>query len=152
MKLSTPLSLLTRSSWLPLLLVRLYLGFLFMELGWGKVHNLSGMAERFTEWGIPWPAFNAALSSYTELFAGGLLMVGLLTRPAALLLAFNMAVATVTVKLASVGNLSEFVELDEPLYALVFLLLAFFGGGAVSLDRWAWSWASSRWPALKSCR
>ncbi len=116
------------------------MGFLFAELGWGKVHNLAGMTERFAEWGIPWPAFNAALSSYTELIAGALLMLGLLTRPSALALAFNMAVATFTVKLASVGSLSEFVELDEPLYALEFLLFVFFGAGVVSLDAPTWSW------------
>jgi hypothetical protein len=40
--------------------------------------------ERFTGWGIPFPAFNAALSAYTELIGGALVMLGLVTRLAAI--------------------------------------------------------------------
>jgi putative oxidoreductase len=127
---------LERAAWLPLLLLRAFVGYLFLELGWGKVHDLAAMTERFTDWGIPWPAFNAALSSWTELVAGALVLVGLLTRPAAAALAFNMLVAVVSVKLKKVESLADFVEIDEPLYGLVFLLLVFTGPGAASIDHW----------------
>ncbi len=49
---------LTRAQWVPQLLVRLFVGYFFLETGWGKIHNLEGMAERFADWGIPAPAFN----------------------------------------------------------------------------------------------
>jgi hypothetical protein len=38
------------------------------------------------------------------------------------------------VRLKKVGGLDDFVELDEPLYALSFLWLFFSGPGWVSLD------------------
>jgi len=45
-----------------------------------------------------------------------------------------MLVAIVTVKLKKVTGLDDFVELDEPLYALSFLWLFVSGPGPVSLD------------------
>lgn len=125
---------LERAAWLPPLLVRLFVGYFFLETGLGKVQNLGGLVERFQEWGIPFPAVNAALSAYTEVIGGALLVVGLLTRLAAVPLFVNMVVATLTVKLKKVAGLDDFVELDEPLYALSFLWLVFSGPGRVSLD------------------
>ena len=66
------LVLIDRHEWVAQLLVRLFVGYFFMETGWGKLHNLDGFARRFAGWGIPYPYFNAALSAYTE-FIGGLL-------------------------------------------------------------------------------
>jgi putative oxidoreductase len=128
---------LTRSQWIPQLLVRLFLGYFFFETGWSKVGHLDAMAERFTGWGIPFPAFNAALSGYTELIGGALIMLGLTTRLAALPLCINMVVAILVVNIRKVSGLDEFVELSEPLYALCFLWLFFSGPGRVSLDHLA---------------
>ncbi len=125
---------LTRAQWVPQLLVRLFVGYFFLETGWGKIHNLEGMAERFADWGIPAPAFNAALSGWTEFLGGLLVVVGLFTRPISIPLFINMVVATLAVKLKKVGGLDDFVELDEPLYALSFLWLFFSGPGWISLD------------------
>jgi putative oxidoreductase len=118
----------------PALLTRLFVGYFFVETGLGKVQNLDAMTQRFIEWGIPAPAFNAALSGYTELIAGVLIVIGLATRLACVPMIINMIVAVVTVKLRGVAGLSDFVELDEPLYALSFLWLLFVGPGKVSLD------------------
>ena len=126
---------LTRAQWVPQLLVRLFVGYFFLETGWGKIHNLEGMTERFTDWGIPLPAFNAALSGWTELLGGALIVLGLFTRLVSIPMFINMVVATVAVKLKKVGGLDDFVELDDPLYALSFLWLFFSGPGRVSLDR-----------------
>lgn len=128
------LTRLTRSQWIPQLLVRLFIGYFFFETGWAKSGNLEAMAERFTGWGIPWPAFNAALSAYTELVGGALIVLGLATRLAAIPLCFNMIVAILVVNLRNVSELDEFFELSEPLYALVFLWLIFAGPGRVSVD------------------
>jgi putative oxidoreductase len=126
--------LLTTLGWLPPLLVRLFVGYFFFETGWAKVHNLPVFVERFQEWGIPYPAFNAALSAWTECVGGALTVVGLATRFASAGLVINMIVAIVTVKWKEVSGLNDFVELDEPLYALAFVWLGFNGAGAVSLD------------------
>jgi putative oxidoreductase len=125
---------LTALQWIPVLLVRLFVGYFFFETGWAKIGNLDGMAERFTGWGIPFPAFSAALSAYTELIGGALVALGLATRLAALPLAINMVVAILVVNIKRVSGLDEFVELSEPLYALVFLWLVVAGPGRASLD------------------
>ena len=46
----------------------------------------------------------------------------------------NMIVAIASVKLKNVSGLDDFVELDEPLYALFYVWLGFTGAGALSLD------------------
>jgi putative oxidoreductase len=125
---------LTAAEWLPQLLVRLFVGYFFAETGWGKVHNLSGMAERFADWGIPAPAFNAALSGYTELIGSVLVMLGLFTRFISIPMVINMAVAIAVVKWKKLSGLDDFAEMDEPLYALSFLWLVFSGPGKASLD------------------
>jgi putative oxidoreductase len=128
------------AAWIPALLVRLFVGYFFFVTGVAKVQNLDAMAERFTEWGIPFPAFSAALSGYTELIGGALVVVGLFTRLASIPLCINMVVAIATVNIKRVSGLDEFVELAEPLYALVFLWLVFAGPGRVSLDFWLRRW------------
>jgi putative oxidoreductase len=120
--------------WLPPLLVRLFVGYMFLELGWAKLHNLAGFTQRFIGWGIPYPAFNAALSAYTECIGGALILFGLLTRLASVPMMINMAVAIVTVKMKAVASVSDFVELDEPLYLLSFFWLMISGPGVASLD------------------
>jgi putative oxidoreductase len=131
---------LTQLEWLPQLLMRVFLGAFFAETGWGKVTNLPAMTERFTDWGIPFPAFSAALSGYTELLGGILVLVGLGTRLVSIPLVINLAVALLTVKLKKVTGWTDFVELDEPLYALGFLWLIFSGPGWVSLDHLLARW------------
>jgi putative oxidoreductase len=76
-----------------LLAVRLYWGFQFAQTGWGKLHNLPKITAFFASLNIPFPAFNAPFVSTLELVGGILLMLGLFSRPIALLLAGNMLVA-----------------------------------------------------------
>src|ERR1700745_4416710 len=74
------LRLIDQQEWVAQLLVRLFVGYFFMETGWGKLHNLDGFAHRFAGWGIPFPYFNATLSAYTEFIGGWLTIIGLGTR------------------------------------------------------------------------
>src|SRR5271156_6379739 len=122
------------ASWIPALFTRLFVGYFFMETGWAKIHNLDSFAMRFAEWGIPHPAFNAALSAYAEFLGGALTIAGLGMRFVSIPMIINMIVAVLTVKLKSVGGLDDFVELDEPLYALSFVWLFFSGAGWLSVD------------------
>ena len=85
-------------------------------------------------WGIPYPHFNAALSAYTE-FIGGLLTVfGSGTRLVSIPMILNMLVAILKVNLKGVTSVDDFVELDEPLYALTYLWLLFSGPDWLSVD------------------
>ena len=122
------------ASWIPALLTRLFVGYFFMETGWAKIHHLDSFATRFAEWGIPHPAFNAALSAYTEFLGGALTIAGLGMRFVSLPMIINMVVAILSVKLKNVSGLDDFAELDEPLYALTFVWLFFSGAGWLSID------------------
>lgn len=120
--------------WLAPLLVRLFVGYFFFETGWAKLHNLDAFAARFVQWGIPHPAFNATLSAYTECIGGALTVAGLGMRFVSVPMIINMAVAIIEVKIKNVAGLNDFVELDEPPYALVFFWLLVSGAGYLSLE------------------
>src|SRR6201988_4442151 len=105
------LGLLNGQEWIAQLLVRLFVGYFFMETGWGKLHNLDGFAHRFAGWGIPYPYFNAALSAYTEFIGGWLTIIGLGTRLISIPMIINMLVAILKVNLKRVSTLDDFVEL-----------------------------------------
>ncbi|HEY6282178.1 MAG TPA: DoxX family protein [Burkholderiales bacterium] len=120
--------------WLAPLVVRLFFGYFWLETGWAKLHNLDAFTERFIGWGIPFPAFSAALSAGTEFVAGGLIMIGLLTRLAAIPMIINMVVAIALVVIKNVGSFDDFVELDEFVYILIFFWLLMAGPGKVSVD------------------
>ena len=62
---------LDENGWIGLLLLRLFVGYFFFETGWGKIHNLETFTQRFIEWGIPMPAFNAALFTTCSTGLGG---------------------------------------------------------------------------------
>src|SRR5437867_12123456 len=88
-----------RLSFLGPTLARLTLGVLFIGTGWGKLHGLDKVTDFFTELGIPAPGFNAVLAASAELICGALLLVGLLSRLAAIPLIAVMTVAILTAKL-----------------------------------------------------
>lgn len=71
-----------------------------------------------------------------ELVGGLLIVIGLLTRPVAFLLAGEMAVAFFKGHVATSGSIIPAVNHGEPafLYCFAFLLLAFHGAGAFSVD------------------
>lgn len=116
------------------LLLRVVFGYFWFETGLAKVHNLDGFTSRFIGWGIPFPHFNAALSAWTELVGGALILVGLFTRLTAIPMIINMIVAIALVVIKNVGGLDDFVELDEVLYILIFFWLLMAGPGRYSLD------------------
>ncbi len=125
---------LNRYAWLGPLVVRLVFGYFWLETGWAKLHNLDGFAARFVDWGIPFPAFSAALSAWAEFLGGALLMLGLLTRLTAFALLVNMVVAIAFVVIKNVSGIDTLVELDEVVYILIFFWLIMAGPGKASLD------------------
>jgi putative oxidoreductase len=123
--------------WLPILLIRLIEGLVFVDSGRHKLFfDLAGFGNFFVELGIPFPYVMAVVVASIE-FGGGLcLILGLGTRVAALAEAVIMANAIWTVQLKEVKSFSELLFLSEFLSIGIFVWLAFTGAGKMSLDHW----------------
>jgi putative oxidoreductase len=118
---------------LSLLLLRLALGVIFMYSGYPKLFtNHSAWETNFVHMGFP-PYF-ATISGSLEFFGGILLVIGLLTRVVALLLAIELgiAVARVSIPHAGIYAVGKY-ELPLMLCTAAFAL-ATVGAGAISLD------------------
>ena len=48
-----------RLKWLPPTVARITVGWIFLQSGWGKLHNLPKVVSFFAELGIPAPQFQA---------------------------------------------------------------------------------------------
>ena len=120
--------------WLSPALARLTVGLVFFQSGWGKLHSLDQVTNYFTELGLPAPAFQAHLASTSEFVCGGLLLLGLATRFAAVPLIITMAVAIRTALWDQVDGLGSLVGLTEFAYVALLVWLATDGGGPLSLD------------------
>lgn len=116
------------------LLARLTVGVAFAESGWGKVHNLEAVGQFFAELSIPAPQVQATFVSYVELVCGSLVLVGLVTRLAALPLIGTMIVALATAKASDIAGFSDLIGTIELCYAVLLAWLALAGPGAASLD------------------
>jgi len=118
---------------LALLLLRCALGGVFIYHGMPK---LFGNPQQFLEFfgRVGLPPFMAYVAGVLELFGGALLVAGLFTRVAGLLLAGEMAVAIWKVHMGK-GVLAV-NEYEFPLaLATAAFVLATVGAGAISLDR-----------------
>ncbi|ULU26471.1 DoxX family protein [Dyella terrae] len=135
-KASRLLEQLHRVEWVGPLVVRLVFGYFWLETGIAKVHNLDGFTQRFVGWGVPFPAFSAGLSAWTELVGGLLIMLGLFTRLVCIPMLINMAVAVTLVVSANLMSFDDYVEADEIVYSLIFFWLLISGPGKASLDTW----------------
>lgn len=128
------LALTDRLAFLAPLLIRVTVGVVFIVTGWGKLQTLDDVAEFFASLHIPLPALNAHVASATEFFGGILILVGLGARLVALPMAFTMLVAIITAKLGNVEGFTDFLELEEWSYLVMFLVIALRGPGGFSLD------------------
>ena len=120
--------------WAGPLAVRIVVGWVFLWSGWTKLNQLPRMIENFRDWGIPAPEFFTPLASGIEFVGGILLLVGLLTRFAAVPMMIVMAVAIISAKWAEVDSLETFLGFDEVAYFVMFAWLAIAGPGPISVD------------------
>ena len=123
-----------RIAWLGPLLVRLVVGWTFATTGWGKLHHLDQVTQFFTQLGIPAAGFQAHLVGTVEFVGGVLILLGALTRWAALPLAVVMVVAIATAKWSSLHGFTDLVGTEEATYLAVFVWLAVAGAGPASID------------------
>ena len=120
------------SKWSTVLLsiLRIVAAFLFMQHGMQKLLGFPGAGDRKVEL-MSLMGFAGCL----ELIGGGLLLLGLFTRPVAFVLAGEMAfayfIAHAPQSFWPILNHGE----DAVLYCFVFLYLSAAGGGPWSLDR-----------------
>ncbi|HZE96508.1 MAG TPA: DoxX family protein [Planctomycetota bacterium] len=133
--------LLNRFEGIPILIVRIVLGVMFAQSGYGKLFkNHEGVVTFFTTLGIPFPALNAWFVSGVEFFGGLCLIVGLGTRIFALMLSFTMLIATLTSILPDLkkdnkyGNISDLFFIPEVLTLLLLVWMVFSGPGFLSID------------------
>lgn len=115
--------------------VRIVTGVVFAAHGYQKffVYGLDGATGAFAQMGIPAPSITAPLVAIVELAGGLALIIGLLTRLAALGLAINMLGAIFLVKLKGGFFGPEGAEFEIVLFVnCVALVLA--GAGALSAD------------------
>lgn len=118
-----------------LLLLRVAPGAVLFAHGAQKlfVYGLEGVTGSFAQMGMPLPGVLAPVVAFVELLGGAALVLGLLTRWAAVALAIDMLVAMVVVHLPNGFFLPSGIEFTLVLAAAT-LALAITGAGSYSLD------------------
>jgi uncharacterized membrane protein YphA (DoxX/SURF4 family) len=121
-------------------LVRLLVGAVFLSEGIQKFLFPAALgAGRFAKIGIPDPSFSAPFVGVVEIVFGGMIVVGLLTRLAAIPLLIDIIVAILTTKVPMLLHQGFWPMAHEArtdfcmLLGLLFLILE--GSGAFSVDR-----------------
>lgn len=115
--------------------LRVAVGTVFLMHGGQKlfVYGLAGAAEAFGHMGIPLPGVSAFVVTFVELLGGLAILTGFYARWAGLLLACDMAVAILKVKLAGGFFSPRGAEFELTLLGAA-LTLAALGSGGVSLE------------------
>jgi putative oxidoreductase len=136
------------------ILIRVLVGAVFLSEGIQKFIFAAELgAGRFARIGIPAPSVMGPFVGVVEVVAGSLVLLGLLTRPAAIVLLINISVAIISTKvpillgrefwLFTLPKLQRYgfwsmaheARTDFCMW-LGCLFLAIVGAGALSMDRW----------------
>jgi putative oxidoreductase len=127
---------------IPLLVARILLSAMFLSSGYAALSDITGTADYFTGLGLgPGPLLAWGVGVF-ELVAGGLVLIGFLTRPTAVVLALFTLAATYLGHFGQGGDdaAAAFVHNQALLKDLAvaggMILLAIQGPGRISLDRW----------------
>ena len=131
-------------------ILRVILGFLFAAHGWQKFNEwtIAGTQASFTKMGVPAAEIAAPAVAVLELGGGIALILGVLTRVVALLLALDMLGALFLVH-ASAGVFAATGGYELVLLlAAAALALALIGAGRISVDRAVFGRANSKLAVL----
>jgi putative oxidoreductase len=121
-----------------LLVARILLAVLFLVFGWGKLTDYSGTVAYMTQSGVPLPSV-AALVGVFEFFGAIALILGVWTRPLAVLFAFfTLAAGLIGHRYWTMTSADRFMNMIN-FYKNVSLMGGFFllyvtGAGKYSID------------------
>ena len=114
--------------------IRLYVAWVFWRSGNVKIQSWSSTLELF-KWEYDVPIFPPELAAYLatgiELVMPVLLLIGLASRPAALILFVLNWFAAISYPNISIGGMK-----DHYLWGLMLLITVFHGPGKLSVDYW----------------
>ena len=121
------------------LLLRLLVGWVFLTEGIQKFLFPAALGVgRFTKIGIPWPHITAPFVGVVEILCGMLLMIGLVTRLAAIPLLIDIAVAIATTKVPMLLHQGFWPAMHEGRTDFCMLLgliaILSMGAGRISCD------------------
>lgn len=145
-RLASLAAILDRAKPYGLTVARLVIGLVFAMHGGQKFFQtgIGNVAQMFGGMGIPFPLLSATLAASAEFFGGLFLILGFLTRLAAIPMAFTMIVAFATVH----GKNGFFLQQGgfEYVFTLFGVLVAFMltGPGALSVDGLIAAWVKRR--------
>jgi putative oxidoreductase len=125
---------LEKFNWFPALTTRIAVGWVFVESGWGKLHNIEKVTGYFTSLGIPLPAVQAPMVAGIEFLGGIMLILGLATRIVSIPLIGIMSVAILTAKWSEIASTSDLFGFSEFLYIVLLLWLLINGPSNLALD------------------
>ena len=129
--------------WVAILVARVAVGLLFFLSGRAKLfvpERRNEMRQTLIKAHVAFPEFNAAFVSTVEFVCGLLLVLGLLTPLATVLLAGVMIVAIATTAIRTIKAnspvewLAGFLYLPEVLYLVILFWVFFSGPGWLSID------------------
>ena len=130
---------LSQAAWTVL---RVVAGVVIVHNGLDKLSDIESFAQAYVSViGLPFPIFFSYCAAYTELIGAPLLVLGLLTRPAAAGLFSTMLVAMYHHVLVA-GFSIPYLELSA-LYAACFLFYLVNGGGLFSADALIAGWLNA---------
>ena len=115
---------------------RLLLGAIFVWSGFGKAAATGATIAGFTRLGLPAPVLAYSVSVAVELGVGACFILGLWTRPAALVLGF-WCIATAFVAHSDFADRNMLIHFYKNVAMCGgFIYAAILGAGAYSLDGW----------------
>ncbi|MEJ0020081.1 MAG: DoxX family protein [Acetobacteraceae bacterium] len=125
----------------PLLLIaRIIMMLLFVVFGWGKLTDYSGTIAYFVSSGVPFPSLAAPIAVLMEFGVGCAIIVGLFTRPLAVILGlYTLATALLGHHFWSLSG-AEQLEAEINFFKNVSIMSGLFvlyvtGAGRYSLDQ-----------------
>ncbi|MFC7374634.1 DoxX family protein [Brachybacterium sp. GCM10030267] len=135
-----------------LLIARLVVGVVFMAHGWQKIgqNGLGATTQGFEGMGIPAPGIAAPVVAFAELIGGALLILGLFTGLAGVVLAVDMAVAAFMVHVPAGLFVAEGGWELVGVLGVSALVLAAVGPGTIALDRFVGGGSTGRRSSARS--